>query len=57
MEGVQDPDYLLFLENNWEHGELYGQGYGLDPGQPWNNEMLSLKEFGLPGGSALRRRR
>lgn len=56
VEGVQDSDYLEFLERNWVYGELYGQGYQLDPGLYWNLEMLSLKDFGLPGGSALRRR-
>ena len=58
VEGVQDPDYLMFLEHNWDYkkfGELYGQGYELDPGLHWDAEMLSLKQFGLPGGSALRR--
>jgi hypothetical protein len=60
VEGVQDPDYLMFLERQWDYkkcGELYGQGYELDPGLHWDSDMLSLKDFGLPGGSALRRPR
>jgi hypothetical protein len=57
VEGVQDPDYVLFLERNWDyrkHGELYGQGYALDPGVYWDADVQSLKTYGLPGGSTLR---
>ena len=56
VEGVQDSDYLEFLERHWnfaEHGYLYGQGYILESGVHWDNSVRPLKGYGLPGGSFL----
>jgi EAL domain-containing protein (putative c-di-GMP-specific phosphodiesterase class I) len=56
VEGVQDPDYIDFLERHWDfkkHGFLYGQGYILDSGIHWDSAVKPLKGYGLPGGSFL----
>ncbi len=58
IEGVEQENDLRFLKNHWphsSHGSLLGQGYLMQPGQPWENWTRSLTEFGLPGGHILRR--
>lgn len=55
VEGVEDPDYQHFLELTWnsnQWGELYGQGYSLECGVPWEGAVQSSKPYGLPGGSS-----
>ena len=59
VEGVSKEEFLEFLQLHWDakkYGELYGQGYHLEPGLYWDREVLSLKGFGLPGGNMLRRK-
>jgi hypothetical protein len=56
VEGVENPSYLRFLHGHWpvaSHGHLYGQGYAISPGPPWNRWIRDLKDFGLPGGQIL----
>lgn len=56
VEGIEDEDYLAFLERHWDHrthGHLYGQGYCLDSRHHWNAAIQPLKAFQLPGGSYL----
>ena len=58
VEGVQHPDYAHFLELAWDSnqwGELYGQGYSLECGVPWEGAVQSLKAYGLPGGGFFRK--
>lgn len=58
VEGVEDPDYQHFLELTWnsnQWGELYGQGYSLECGVPWEGAVQSLKPYGLPGGGFFRK--
>ncbi len=53
VEGIEDRNYLRFLERNWpfeSHGSLFGQGYIVLPGKPWDEWTLDLRNFGLPGG-------
>jgi hypothetical protein len=56
VEGVQDDNHLRFLEGRWsleKYGELFGQGYSIEPGLPWQAWTDDLREFGLPGGHIL----
>jgi len=56
VEGVQDSDYLHFLERNWDyekHGQLYGQGYAIEAGLHWESTVQPLKGYELPGESIL----
>ena len=56
VEGIQ-MEHLTFLERMWDYdryGVLYGQGYELEHGTHWEQELRSLKPYGLPGGSAIR---
>ncbi len=57
VEGVQDNDYIQFLQRNWDfkkYGYLYGQGYCLESSFHWEkSNILSLKPFELPPGSYL----
>jgi hypothetical protein len=56
VEGIQDPDYLEFLERHWDfkkYGYLYGQGYLIEPGLHLKETVRPLKDYGLPGGSFL----
>lgn len=56
VEGIEDPDYLHFLERNWDYekyGQLYGQGYAIEAGLHWDSTVQPLKGYELPGGSIL----
>jgi len=57
VEGIQDIDYLHFLERNWDYekyGRLYGQGYAIEAGLHWEKTVQPLKGYELQGGSILR---
>jgi EAL domain-containing protein (putative c-di-GMP-specific phosphodiesterase class I) len=59
VEGVEKESDFTFLEANWPsltHGNLFGQGYFLKPGQPWEIWTMDLQEFNLPGGHILSRK-
>ena len=56
VEGVEDENHLLFLEGRWpfeKHGDLFGQGYYIEPGYPWEEWTSDLRVFGFPGGHIL----
>ncbi|MBF8276258.1 MAG: hypothetical protein HW390_1331 [Candidatus Brocadiaceae bacterium] len=56
VEGLKDKTEQGFLENKWKQGKLghlYGQGFNVDPGKPWEAWLSDLKNFGLPGGHIL----
>lgn len=56
VEGIEDPNYLRFLREHWplkKYGHLYGQGYIIEPGSPWDEWTADLRRFGLPGGHFL----
>jgi EAL domain-containing protein (putative c-di-GMP-specific phosphodiesterase class I) len=56
VEGVESFNYLRFLHERWpsnKYGHLYGQGYIIEPGQPWDSWTTDLRKFGLPGGHFL----
>jgi EAL domain-containing protein (putative c-di-GMP-specific phosphodiesterase class I) len=60
VEGVENESYIEFLREHWlsnRYGQLYGQGYFIEPGRPWDAWTSDLRQFGLPGGHFLRRRR
>src|SRR5215207_185682 len=53
VEGIEDRNYVRFLDRHWpfeSHGSLFGQGYIVLPGKPWDEWTLDLRNFGLPGG-------
>jgi TIR domain-containing protein len=53
VEGIEDRNYLRFLDRHWPletHGSLFGQGYIVLPGKPWDEWTMDLRNFGLPGG-------
>jgi hypothetical protein len=57
VEGVSEQNHLRFLVRHWpidKLGPLYGQGYGVKPGAPWEDWMLDLRDVGLPGGHVFR---
>ncbi|HEY6328686.1 MAG TPA: TIR domain-containing protein [Blastocatellia bacterium] len=59
VEGVEDPNHIRFLTRHWEEdkfGALFGQGYVVEPGSPWDNWTSDLRTFGLPGGHFLDQR-
>lgn len=56
VEGVEKSNYLRFLREHWpfkKYGHLYGQGYIIEPGSPWDAWTADLRRFGLPGGHLL----
>jgi hypothetical protein len=56
VEGIEDRNYMRFLDRHWpcsSHGQLFGQGYIVQPGHPWDAWTLDLRDFGLPGGHIL----
>ena len=56
VEGVEEATYLRFLREHWpfkKYGHLYGQGYIIEPGSPWDEWTADLRRFGLPGGHFL----
>jgi len=60
VEGIAQRNYLRFLTRHWSvdrHGPLFGQGYDLNPGPPWDAWTLDLRTFGLAGGHLLHEKR
>ena len=60
VEGIAQKNYLRFLTRHWSvdrHGLLFGQGYDLNPGPPWDAWTLDLRTFGLAGGHLLHEKR
>lgn len=60
VEGIANKSYLRFLTRHWSvttHGTLFGQGYDLSPGRPWDAWTMDLRTFGLAGGHLLREKR
>jgi hypothetical protein len=60
VEGVSNQSYRRFLTRNWSadvQGNLYGQGYDVLPGPPWDDWTRDLRSFGLPGGHVFREKR
>jgi EAL domain-containing protein (putative c-di-GMP-specific phosphodiesterase class I) len=56
VEGLENEKHLRFLNAHWPHtthGGLFGQGYMVEPGRPWETWTVDLKKFGLPGGHIL----
>lgn len=56
VEGVENQNYLRFLHKHWpsnKYGQLFGQGYIIEPGRPWDAWTTDLRTFGLPGGHFL----
>ena len=56
VEGVENPNYLRFLHKHWpsnKYDQLFGQGYIIEPGRPWDAWTSDLRTFGLPGGHFL----
>jgi hypothetical protein len=56
IEGVENPNYMRFLHEHWpcnKYGQLFGQGYIIEPGRPWDTWTADLRSFGLPGGHFL----
>jgi len=56
VEGLEDSSHLWFLDRHWSfpaHGHLFGQGYAIEPGRPWNAWTADLRSFGFPGGHIL----
>jgi EAL domain-containing protein (putative c-di-GMP-specific phosphodiesterase class I) len=56
VEGIENPNYLRFLQEHWpsdKYGHLFGQGYIVEPGHPWDTWTTDLRTFGLPGGHFL----
>lgn len=60
VEGIAHKAYLRFLTRHWSvttHGTLFGQGYDVSPGRPWDSWTMDLRTFGLAGGHLLREKR
>jgi len=56
VEGIEEQNHIRFLDQHWpfaKHGSLFGQGYLLAPGYPWDAWTTDLRNFGLPGGHFL----
>jgi EAL domain-containing protein (putative c-di-GMP-specific phosphodiesterase class I) len=56
VEGVENQNYLRFLHKHWpsnKYGQLFGQGYIIEPGRPWDAWTADLRTYGLPGGHFL----